>query len=123
VLKLTQGEGADVVIVAGDGKTIARQAIDVAKRRGRVVLVALLTEYAPQLPAYDILSKELCIIGSTMSNHEDTRRAIELVASGQVDVEAIATHVLPIEDAQRGIELARTKADGAIKVVFTFDAA
>lgn len=109
------------MFIAGDDAAIARQAIDVAKRRGRIVLVALLTEYAPQLAAYDIISKELRVIGSTMSNHEDTQRAIELVASGQVDVEAIATHVLPIDDAQRGMELARTKADGAIKVIFTFD--
>ena len=121
VLNLTQGEGADVVIIAGDDVAIAKQAVDVVKRRGRIVLVALLTEYAPQLVAYDILNKELHVIGSTMSTHEDTRRAIELVESGQVDVEAIATHVLPIDDAQRGIELARTKADGAIKVVFTFE--
>lgn len=52
-----------------------------------------------------------------MSNHEDVRRAIELAASGQVDVEAIATHLLPIEQAQRGLELAHIKEDGAIKEV------
>jgi len=45
---------------------------------------------------------------------------MELAASGQVDVEAIATHLLPIEDAQRGMELARAKDDGAIRVIFSF---
>jgi threonine dehydrogenase-like Zn-dependent dehydrogenase len=48
------------------------------------------------------------------------RRAIELAASGQVDVEGILTHVLPIEEAQWGMELAHTKDDGAIKVILSF---
>ncbi len=55
-----------------------------------------------------------------MTHHADMREAIELASSGQVDVEAIATHVLPIEEAQRGMELVDTKDDGAIKVVLSF---
>jgi L-iditol 2-dehydrogenase len=70
--------------------------------------------------AYDIIGKELHVLGSSMSNYDDVRTAIELVASGQVDVEAITTHRLPIEEAQRGMELAYTKDDGAIKVVLSF---
>ncbi len=73
-----------------------------------------------QMMAYDIIGKELHILGSTMAHHTDMREAIELAASGQVDVEAIATHVLPIEEAQRGMELVDTKDDGAIKVVLSF---
>ena len=48
------------------------------------------------------------------------QEAIDLAASGQVDVEAIATRVLPIEEAQRGMELVDTKEDGAIKVTLAF---
>jgi threonine dehydrogenase-like Zn-dependent dehydrogenase len=70
--------------------------------------------------AYDIIGKELHIIGSTMTHHADMQEAIELAASGQVDVEAIATHVLSIEEAQRGMELVDTKDDGAIKVTLSF---
>jgi (R,R)-butanediol dehydrogenase/meso-butanediol dehydrogenase/diacetyl reductase len=36
-------------------------------------------------------------------------------------VEAIVTHRLPIEDAQRGMELALTKNDNAIKVILSFE--
>ena len=55
-----------------------------------------------------------------MSNDDDVCDAIELAASGRVDVEAILTHLLPIEKAQRGMKLAQTKNDGAIKVVLSF---
>jgi len=37
-----------------------------------------------------------------------------------VDIEAIATHQLPIEEATHAMELAKSKEDGAIKVILTF---
>jgi L-iditol 2-dehydrogenase len=121
VVTLSGGEGVDVAFVTADDAQLVDQAIHMVKRRGRVILIALITEELLPLRAYDILSRELSLIGSTMCNHDDVRRAIDLVASGRVDVEGILTHVLPIEHAQRGLELAQTKADGAIKVVLTFD--
>ena len=55
------------------------------------------------------------------ANHEDVRQAIEWAASGRVDAKGINTHVLPIEEAQRGMELARSKDEGATKVALSFD--
>ena len=95
-------------------------AVEIMARHGRIVLVALLTEAPLNVPAYPILAKELQILGSLMSTKEDVQRAIELVSTGQVDVEAIATHTLPIEEAQRGMELVHSKDDGAIKVILSF---
>jgi L-iditol 2-dehydrogenase len=120
VKELTGGEGVDVVFITADDASLVSRGVEMAKRRGRIVLVALLTDAPLQLTAYEIIGKELHIVGSIMSNHEDVQKAIELAASGQVDVEAIATHLLPIEEAQRGMELAHTKNEGAIKVILSF---
>ncbi|MEJ2556792.1 MAG: alcohol dehydrogenase catalytic domain-containing protein [Anaerolineae bacterium] len=120
VKALTGGEGVDVVFVTADDTLLVNRAVEMAKRRGRIVLVALMTTSPLQLTAYEIIGKELHIVGSSMSNHDDVRKAIELAASDQVDIEAIATHLLPIEEAQRGVELADTKDDGAIKVILSF---
>jgi threonine dehydrogenase-like Zn-dependent dehydrogenase len=56
-----------------------------------------------------------------MSTKDDVRHALGLAASSRVDVQAIATHCLPIEQAQRGMELALTKKENAIKVILEFD--
>lgn len=114
------GEGVDVVFVTADDASLVSQGIQMTRRRGRIVLVALLTVSPLQLKAYEIIGKELQIVGSNMSNHEDVGKAIQLTASGQVDVLAIATHQLSIEEAQQGLELAETKSNGAIKVILTF---
>lgn len=120
VKELTRGEGVDVVFITADDASLVSRGVEMAKRRGRIVLVALLTASPLQLTAYEIIRKELQIFGSNMSNHKDVRKAFELTASGQIDVEAIATHRLLIDDAQHGMELARTKDDGAIKVILCF---
>jgi L-iditol 2-dehydrogenase len=120
VKETTGGQGVDVVFLTADDLGLVSQAVDIAKRRGRLVLVALLTQAPLQFTAYSLIGKELHIMGSSMACHEDVRRAIELASSGQVDVEAIATHVLPIEAVQRGLELANSKQDSAIKVILSF---
>jgi 2-desacetyl-2-hydroxyethyl bacteriochlorophyllide A dehydrogenase len=120
VKEVSGGEGVDVTFVTADDVSLVNRAVEMTKPRGRIVLVALLTDAPLQMKAYDIIGKELHIVGSTMTHHADMREAIELAASGQVDVEAIATHVLPVEEAQRGMELVDTKDDGAIKVVLSF---
>ena len=117
---LTGGAGVDVVFITADDPALVSRGVEMAGRRGRVVLVALLTAAPLQLAAFPIIGKELYVLGSSMSNYDDLRSALELAASGQVDVEAIATHRLPIEEAQRGTELADTKDDGAIKVILSF---
>jgi L-iditol 2-dehydrogenase len=120
VQEITGGKGADVVFVCADDENLVNQAIEMTDKRGRIVLVALLTHAPLNIPAYRIISKELSMIGSQMSNNDDVREAIELVASGRVDVEGVFTHQLPIEEAQRGLELADSKDDNAIKVILTF---
>ena len=121
VNELTAGQGVDAVFITADDPSLVNRGLDIAKRRGRIVLVALLTEAPIQFMAYRVIGKELEIVGNTMTTHHDMRKAIELAEAGRVDVEAIATHRLPIEEAQRGFELADTKDDGAIKVTLSFD--
>jgi L-iditol 2-dehydrogenase len=120
VKALTDGNGADVVVVAADEPALVDMALDMIKRRGTIVLVALLTEAPLEFIGFKVISREAHIIGTSMANLNDVREAIDLTASGQVDVTGILTHHLPIEQAQRGLELAATKADGAIKVILEF---
>jgi L-iditol 2-dehydrogenase len=114
------GEGVDVAFITADDVTLVNRAVEMVKPQGRIVLVALLTEAPLELMAYGIIGKELQIVGSTMTHHADMEEALELAASGRVDVEGIFTHLLPIEEAQRGMEMADTKDDEAIKVVLTY---
>jgi L-iditol 2-dehydrogenase len=119
-IKRVSDGGVDVVFITADDGALVNLGIEIAKRHGRIVLVALLTQAPLKFEAYSIIGKELQIVGSLMSSHADVEKAIDLAASGRVDIEAIATHRLPIEQAQRGMELALTKNDNALKVLLEF---
>jgi L-iditol 2-dehydrogenase len=120
VKQLTLGEGVDVAVVCADDVTLVNTAIEILKPRGVVALVALLTEAPLEFAAFGVIRKEIDLIGSYQGNHLDFRQAIELAQSGRVDIEGIVTHILPIEQAQRGCELASTKMDQAVKVVLNY---
>jgi len=121
VLALTEGGGVDVAFVTADDPTLVGKAISMVRPRGCVVLVAIMAGEPVCFNVYDAIRKEVSLLGSVMGTHDDMVTAIDLAASGAVDVGITAVPVLPIEQVERGMELARTKAEGAIKVVFTFD--
>lgn len=120
VMEITGGEGLDVIAICADDPSLFSGALEIVKRRGIVVVVALLNEQALQFMAYSIIQKEASIVGTYSANLHDFQRAIELAASQRVNVAAIVTHELPIEETQKGFHLASTKEDGAVKVVMTF---
>lgn len=114
------GGGADVVVVAADDPSLVDLALDLIKKRGTVVLVALMTAEPLSFLGYKVIIKEAHLIGCTMSNKADVEEAIELAASGKVDVKGIHTHTLPFEEVQHGMEMAASKEDGAIKVILAY---
>jgi threonine dehydrogenase-like Zn-dependent dehydrogenase len=120
IMEITAGEGLDVVAVCADDPSLFHGAMEIVSKRGTVIVVALLNEQALQFMAYSIIQKEASILGTYSGNINDFQRAIQLAGSQQVDVASIVTHRLPVEQAQMGFRLARTKEDGAIKVVLTF---
>lgn len=119
-VKELTGGGADIVVVAADDPALVDLALDLIKKRGTIVLVALMTAEPLSFLGFKVIIKEAHIIGCTMSSHADVLEAIELAASGKVDVSGIHTHTLPFEEVQRGMEMAASKEDGAIKVILSY---
>ena len=83
-------------------------------------MVAFLPDREMKFLAYDVIRKEVNIMGTYSASAEDFQRAIELTESGQVNTAAIVTHEIPIEEVERGFFLAERKENGAIKVVLSF---
>ncbi len=121
VLRITDGIGVDVVCIAADDPWLVEQAVQMVKGHGRIALVALLCTEPIRLMGYELIRKEVQLLGNTMSVPGDVHQALDLAATGRVDVEGILTHILPHRDAQRAVEMAADKTDGAVKVVLTYD--
>ena len=49
--------------------------------------------------------------------------ALDLIVRGAIDVQGLVSHVFPLQEVARAYELARSRADGALKVGVRFDGA
>lgn len=115
--RLTDGRGADVVIVAAPSAQAVEQAIAIASRRGRICLFAGLPkdQAIVSCDVNRIHYRELTVVGAYGSTPAQNRAALELIAQGQVPVERLITHRFPLEEIHKGIHAA---AHGkALKVV------
>jgi len=116
VLKLTDGRGADVVITAAASGAAQQDAVLMTARSGRVSLFGGLPKDAPTISLNSNLVhyRELTLVGANGSSPAHNKRALELIASGQVPVLDLITHRLPLDGLFDALEL--VASGGAIKV-------
>lgn len=113
---LTDGYGADVVIVAVGSPVAQQQALSIAAKGGRINFFAGLPagkEIVP-LNANLIHYKELSILGTSSSTIHEFRRTLELVSSGVLDVKRFITHRFPLDKTLKAFETASSR--GGLKV-------
>jgi L-iditol 2-dehydrogenase len=99
VLKLTDGRGADVVITAAASGAAQQDALQMTARSGRISFFGGLPKAAPTITLDSNLVhyRELTIVGANGSSPEHNRRALDLIATGQVPVHDLITHRLPLD--------------------------
>ena len=116
ILEITGGKPVDVVFLTVGVPPLLDEALTVTALDGRIMFVALFDKPV-QFPPNRLIDRHLTFFGSNMYNAKDIQTAVDLVSSGKVEVGAMVTHVLSLDEAQRGFDLASSKDDGAIKVV------
>lgn len=98
----TQERGADVSFeVVGLAATL-HQAVAATRMGGRVVLVGNLTKTV-EINVQEVVSRELTLRGTYASSGE-YRQAVELVASGKIDVLPLVSATLPLAQGQAAFD-------------------
>ncbi len=117
VLEFTSGIGADVVIVAAPAKEPQEQALDLVRKQGTVCLFASLpaSNSMLSLDSRKIHYNEIRVVGSSDSTPAHVAIAVEMIASGQMPVDKIATHILPLDDIFQAFDL--MQSGKALRVV------
>jgi L-iditol 2-dehydrogenase len=116
VRALTEGRGADVVIVAAGSGKAQEDALRMAARRGTVSFFGGLPKDRPTIAcdANIVHYREVGVVGANGSSPDHNRQALRVIASGAVPVADLITHRLPLERTVEGIHT--VAAGEAIKV-------
>jgi threonine dehydrogenase-like Zn-dependent dehydrogenase len=107
VREITGGEMADVVVdVTAYAVEAVTQAIDLARRSGRVVLGGTKgPRPVPNLLSDKIVGKELTLLGAFGVDFPAYEAAIRTIESQKYPLECMHTHTLPLAEAERGLAL------------------
>ena len=119
ILDHTEGKGVDVAIVATSSRKALEDAIDVVRKGGAVMMFGVPSKDAKiVLNMSKIYSKEITLVTSYAASDNDTKEALRLIESSQIDVKQLVTHTYPIEDSQKAFDHARS-GDNAMKIIIT----
>jgi 2-desacetyl-2-hydroxyethyl bacteriochlorophyllide A dehydrogenase len=99
VLRLTGGNGADVVIDTAGGAKTMKAGIDMLRPGGRFCSFSLSHDPVAGVSPFPLYYKEVSIIGSRALTAADIIPSIELVASGRIKVAEFITSSYPLDVA------------------------
>ncbi len=118
VKKITENKGADVIITANPVGETQVQALEMAKKGGRIVFFGGLPhdKSKPGIDTNLIHYKGLHVIGTTTFAPKHHKMSLELMESGKIPNDKLVTHILPLAEFKKGVQLATEGK--ALKVVF-----
>lgn len=116
---LTGGYGVDVSIVAAPSAAAQSQAVQMMRKRGRVVLYGGLPKTKPtaELNTNTIHYDELTVFGAFSYHPRFHALALDLLARGQVQIDKIISNTYPLEQTVQAFESAM--AGQEIKAILT----
>lgn len=122
VMDLTNGRGADLVVEAvGHQVESINQCLKMVRRGGTVLAFGVPDDKVYAFRYREFFRRNITLIGTVVPEpQKDFPLAMDMIVQGRIGVTPLLTHRLEFEQAQRGLELACNKEDGAIKVLFEY---
>ena len=101
---LTGGYGADVVVECAGAARAVDLALEMVRKRGSVCQMGL-PGHPLEIDFEKVAYKELQVSGGIGQRRTAWKRALRFMAGGQIDVERLVSHHLPLEEWQAGFEM------------------
>jgi L-iditol 2-dehydrogenase len=111
VQEVSQGQGADVVIVAASSPEGQQQAIELAAPLGRISFFGGLPkgEEFVRINSNLVHYKQLIVTGTTGASNAQFHKSLEIVASRRVDLSPLISARFPLSQVEEALALAASK--------------
>ncbi|HLW86753.1 MAG TPA: zinc-dependent dehydrogenase [Candidatus Sulfotelmatobacter sp.] len=117
VRDLTEGRGADAVILAVGGNSLIRPAMDAARPGGRVLLFAQTQHGEAVIDPAAICVDEKALVGSYSASVELQEESVRFVMSREMDLEQLVSHRFPLAESAQALALAAHPQPSSLKIV------
>ena len=118
IRSITDGRGADIVLVAASAKGIVEQAVACSRPGARILLFAQTSQQERiEISGADICVGERTLLGSYSASVDLQQESVNLVFSGALPVKELITHRCPLGQIRDGIERASHPDAVSLKIV------
>ena len=117
VREMTDGRGADAVILAVGGNGLIRPAMDATRPGGRVLLFAQTVHGEAVVDPAAICVDEKTLLGSYSASVELQEESARFVMNREMELERLISHRFPLSGALEALELAAHPQPDSMKVV------
>src|SRR5258708_10628873 len=118
VASLTGGRGADLVILAASAPGLVEQAVRWSRAGARILLFAQTSDTERiELSGSSICVGERMIFGSYSASVELQKESAELVFSGELPVDLLVSHRLPLAKVLSAFDLALHPDSQSLKII------
>jgi L-iditol 2-dehydrogenase len=105
---MTDGYGADIVVVTAGAVAALRSAVPLVSKGGQILVLGIFPDEV-HLPVSDFVRRQVSLMGSYASRWVHYEQAIALLRTRKINAEAIVTHRFPLEKAHEAFEMAKAK--------------
>ena len=117
VRELTEGRGADAVILAVGGNGLIRSAMDAVRPGGRVLLFAQTVRGETTIDPAAICVDEKTLLGSYSASIELQKDSVRFVMSREMDLQRLISHRFSLASSVEALNLAAHPQPDSMKVV------
>ncbi len=117
VRELTQGRGADAVILAVGGNSLIRTAMDASRPGGRVLLFAQTQHGEAVIDPAAICVDEKTLVGSYSASVDLQEESVRFVMNREMDLERLVSHRFPLAQAPQALDLAAHPQPSSMKIM------
>jgi len=117
VRELTEGRGADAVILAVGGNSLIRTAMDCARPGGRVLLFAQTQHGEAVIDPAAVCVEEKALLGSYSASVDLQEESERFVMNREIDLERLVSHRFPLTQGNAALELAAHPQPSSMKVL------
>jgi L-iditol 2-dehydrogenase len=114
---MTEGRGADAVILAVGGNSLIRPAMDAARPGGRVLLFAQTVHGEATIDPAAVCVDEKTLLGSYSASVELQEESVRFVMNREMDLERLISHRFPLESGVEALNLAAHPQPDSMKIV------
>ena len=114
---LTKSKGVDLIFLCTSYKGCIDDAIEYINEKGQIIIVSYFDEKSMQFNINKLISKEVSIKGSYLSNLENFKKSSDLILKKKISPSKIISHILPLEKTDKAFKMLLSNNTKTLKVI------